>query len=417
MLPRLPHHYTNDSMPDSDNKRQPERGSALQLNPLAVNFIRNVLIPKIYPLEPGQGRSFQRLYDDFAKAKGGTSTAAAKLWQRRFSDSTIGDDELYFLSQKLGTDNESLYRTLVSLSRQWIESEDFFRLSAEAQAHLFQIWRGEKARYEPPPQIPAATPKTQERLQSEFPIRFELFDELFSLIGLPIRFKCPLGPSAFVEWEKAASNVEGEFLPALTSRAGNAPVSDALKSVTGYLGEEDVITDPADIAFVPGYRSTLRAEKAAELFFSGKVKKIYLSGRKPLYAKNEDVPISEATALTYHLITARGVPKEAIIADERGLSTNENVHLSSRELAIRAGQASRPLSFILVCSPYHMRRTFLHFQHAARRNPNIFGAIRRCASSTRPELAPDNWFTNTLGVAAYWMEMRKLYRGRITGEF
>ena len=115
--------------------------------------------------------------------------------------------------------------------------------------------------------------------------------------------------------------------------------------------------EPADLALVFGCvepeGSRQRARHAAALFHAGLVPRLLLSGG----VSHPDRPESEA-GLMLRVVLDLGVPREAVLVEDRSRTTFENVSLSVallRDLDLLG--ATRTI--LLVSCPWHMRRVSL----------------------------------------------------------
>jgi len=124
-----------------------------------------------------------------------------------------------------------------------------------------------------------------------------------------------------------------------------------------------VVMGAAQYDGVPSPQLAARLDHALELFQQGRAPVIAVTG-----GKRPGDRFTEAESSARYLI-ARGVPKSAIIGEDRGRSTWESVSLLENQLAARGIH-----SVIVVTDPYHTQRTLLSCREAG---------IRAVASPTR----------------------------------
>jgi hypothetical protein len=303
---------------------------------------------------------------------------------------------------------------------------DFYR-----RIIYFHQWRRAKAKYPVPHRI--AIPEAfQAELNLHAPIDLVPVDELLAFLHIrDWEFSLPINRSAFADaftrdaHKRFLQAVAGALRIAVAGHDRGEPnqLRRKIWSVTAYLCEEDPPPRAAiDVAWVPGYRSHLRAEMAGELFKAGKVKKIFLSGDSPYYAKDEDTPtpLTEALAMAVYLVDKRpdfGVCWADLIVDSRARCTHESVHFSRSALVEARSQQDHPLSIMIVTSPYHLRRARLMWLKFQRENPDLVAELHRKASGAKENLLPDRWYLDPQGVEAYMTECWKIHGGRATGEF
>lgn len=297
----------------------------------------------------------------------------------------------------------------------------------------YHQWRLAKPRY-PVSHFAAVSEATQAELDRRVPIDLSPVQELLDYLHLrECRFPLPINPDLFAQ--AYTKDAHRRFLQEVTAAVHKAfaeggseklaALNRRIAAVTNFLCEEDLPrADQMDIAWVPGYRSHLRAQKAGELFKAGKVGKIFLSGDSPYYADDEDAPtaLTESLAMTVYLVDKRpdfGVHWDDVNPESTARETLENVDRSRRPLLAEKAEKRRALSILIVTSPYHLRRAWLmwlQFQHT-HRELELIAELRRSASSAREELLPGSWQLNPKGIEAYMTECWKIHGGRATGEF
>lgn len=300
----------------------------------------------------------------------------------------------------------------------------------EMRVRLYEQWRTARARYTAPTAMPL--PNTAQKARNKcLPIMLGPLRKLMRSLGLRHwAFPYPIGGREFprIYNTERLRTFQQEVVRALEATRTDPKkwktIEPLLRAVTNYLCFEEPLEpdEIADVAFVPGYRSHFRAEAAGRLFQQGRVSKIYLSGHSPYYAKNEHepLPLTEALAMAVYLIDLKpefGISWNDLIIDPRPHCTLEHTLFSALTLRHLATQKNRPLTVLIVTSPYHLRRTWLIFKWFAINHPNVIGKIRCTMSETKQGLGKDEWFTNQAGIIAYMTEYWKIYGGRVTGEF
>lgn len=113
----------------------------------------------------------------------------------------------------------------------------------------------------------------------------------------------------------------------------------------------------SDCILVLGSHDTRVAERGAELYLQGWAPLLILSGGLGRLTK-ESWTQTEA-ALFARIAMEKGVPREAILIEDRSTNTGENI-LFTQELL--AQKDLNPESFLLVQKPYMERRSYATFQ-------------------------------------------------------
>lgn len=116
-----------------------------------------------------------------------------------------------------------------------------------------------------------------------------------------------------------------------------------------------------------------RIDAAAELYFSGKVKKILVSGDNSLQSYNEPRHM-------YQALLERGIPKEAIVMDYAGFRTFDSV--------VRAREIFGQSKFIVVSQKFHLERAIYI---ANSKNMDVVGYTAR-----DPQTAATGLFTREI---------------------
>jgi uncharacterized SAM-binding protein YcdF (DUF218 family) len=306
------------------------------------------------------------------------------------------------------------------------------RIPRETRIQLYEKWRSAVARYDAP-EGRAMSEEHQKDFQKSLRINLAPLRTLLRTIGLrEWDFQLPMDSEDFrsKHTSEHLKQFRTKVFKSITKFIAEADepskerITALLKSVTEYLCKEHPLRaqEAADFAFVPGYRSHLRAELAGELFSKGLVRKIYLSGHSPFYAKNEDkpLPLTEALAMAVYLRDVRSefrINWDDLVIETGAHCTHQNVNFSEHAFAEAAAKKQGLLTVLIVTSPYHLRRTWLMLQHLNLHRPNIFGVIKRVAAGTKVGLGKHEWHTNQDGVTAYMTEYWKIHGGRVVGEF
>jgi uncharacterized SAM-binding protein YcdF (DUF218 family) len=115
--------------------------------------------------------------------------------------------------------------------------------------------------------------------------------------------------------------------------------------------------EKADCIFVLGSHDTRVAERGAELYLQGWAPLLIMSGGLGRLTK-ESWTETEAS-LFARIAWEKGVPKEAILVEDKSTNTGENI-LFTQQLLQQKGL--NPESFILVQKPYMERRSFATFE-------------------------------------------------------
>lgn len=172
-------------------------------------------------------------------------------------------------------------------------------------------------------------------------------------------------------------------------------VIELCNKVYDYLAEQDA-PKKADLIFVFGAKTPLRIEKAIELYKLGLSERILVSGRGPHYANNDSATEAEIYA---KIAMDQGVPKDAIILEDKSITVPDNVRAS---LNLLDEQHIPHSSIILVNSPYTQRRGWAHFEKYTPENVSLV----RVNSETGNQYKRDAWYAHSTGIdvvlSEYW---------------
>lgn len=163
-----------------------------------------------------------------------------------------------------------------------------------------------------------------------------------------------------------------------------------LDKIYDYLCEEDRIEKRKyEMGFVFGSSTTIRIEKAIELYKDGRIEKIMISGHKPFY---NDSDKSEAESLRDFAIDM-GVLKGDIIIETKALTIPDNV---KRTLDFFESNNFYPKSIILIASPFVMRRAYTDWLKFI---PNNYKPeILRVNSNVSDKFNRNNWYKSKEGL-------------------
>jgi uncharacterized SAM-binding protein YcdF (DUF218 family) len=114
---------------------------------------------------------------------------------------------------------------------------------------------------------------------------------------------------------------------------------------------------PADCILTLGSHDTRVAERAAELYHQGMAPLLVFSGGLGRLTLGEWAA-SEA-AIFSNIALEQGVPKEAILLEDKSTNTGENILFTQQLLA---GNGLDPQTFIVVQKPYMERRSYATFK-------------------------------------------------------
>ena len=143
-----------------------------------------------------------------------------------------------------------------------------------------------------------------------------------------------------------------------------------------------------------------RALGAAELYLSGKIRKIIPSG-EPAW----DFPEGRFSEAEYMKLIAveSGVPEDDIIVENRATTTYENMTYSLRILENRP-ELLKDNKLILVTSGYHMYRSLLLAQ-------KVFRGVRIIPCPVwEPDVRPETWQDSDFGISRVRNEVHYLIK-------
>ena len=183
----------------------------------------------------------------------------------------------------------------------------------------------------------------------------------------------------------------------------NLEVQRLGNNIYDYLSEEDM-PEKSDLLFVYGSKTTIRIEKAIELYKSGFAPKIVISGKSPFYEK--DVIFSESEKLADFAIK-NGVPSQDIILEKEATSIPDNV---KRTLNLLQKYSIKHDSIILINSPFAQRRGYAHFSKMCREKTKLF----RVNSSVSSIFSRNEWYRNEVGVKTILKEFFSMRIGVIS---
>ncbi|MBQ2628322.1 MAG: YdcF family protein [Kiritimatiellae bacterium] len=156
--------------------------------------------------------------------------------------------------------------------------------------------------------------------------------------------------------------LERPYLP--TQAVESLPSADAVVILGGGMGKNE------DMAYPDMYEAADRVWHAARLWKAGKAPIVVASGTGEMEA-------------TVPLLLDFGVPREAIVVDDKSRNTYENSRFTERLLLERAGSSTNAApSVLLVTSAWHMPRACGNFAKTSLRV--VPAAADFSASNARP---------------------------------
>lgn len=158
---------------------------------------------------------------------------------------------------------------------------------------------------------------------------------------------------------------------------------------------------PADIILIAGSPFPEPAQRAAELFAQGYAPTVLPSGSRWLFHSAGSAGGQSEWRAMRDILVAAGVPREAILREDRARHTVDNARLSARVCRERGIVVC---TAILCCQAYHSRRCLQDYQ---REFPEA--RILVCPAVTRG-IGPDNWFRSIAGVCKVTTELLKCTR-------
>lgn len=145
---------------------------------------------------------------------------------------------------------------------------------------------------------------------------------------------------------------------------------DFIKDVTEFIFISSE-PEPSDVIFLPGGSDPALPERAAELYKAGYAPLLIASGRYGKVLGHFKGPTREAeiygadyeTEADFYraVLTANGVPEDAVLCEDQAEFTYQNAQFSKRlldEAGIKVKTA------ILVCKAFHARRAYTYYQNA-----------------------------------------------------
>ena len=146
-----------------------------------------------------------------------------------------------------------------------------------------------------------------------------------------------------------------------------------------------------------GAKTSLRAEKAIELYQQGWSRKVIFSGHGS-YTNRDSLPEAERG---YAFARQAGIPDEDIIVENRSITIPDNVRTS---LNLFDRLNFKPTRLILVNSPYSQRRGWCLFQKYLCEDVSV---IRHNCQTTTP-FSQDRWFQHKTGLEIVLNEFIKM---------
>ena len=181
-------------------------------------------------------------------------------------------------------------------------------------------------------------------------------------------------------------------------------------NITDFIFVEDEL-EKADVIFVPGNRYPDMAERAAELYKAGYGTWIVPSGRYSIVLDRFQGPVKKGDiydgdyetegAFLADVLLKNGVPKEAIIVDDKATFTYDNA-IRSWELLKEKGIDVKKA--IICCNSVHARRCKMYYELV----------FPECEFKIAPVLATgiskENWHRSQEGIEGVLAEMDRCGR-------
>ncbi len=164
----------------------------------------------------------------------------------------------------------------------------------------------------------------------------------------------------------------------------------------------------ADVIFLPGGMHPQQPEYAARLYLEGYAKWIIPSGAMgvkwdvwPGVADKADIYTGNYRSeceFFIDVLTKNGVPKDAIIPEDKARHTRDNAFLSKEAIDKRGIQIKTAL---IVCKEFHARRCLMLYQMAF---PNVKFKVCpvNCSNITK-----ENWFRSERGINRVMGELER----------
>lgn len=170
---------------------------------------------------------------------------------------------------------------------------------------------------------------------------------------------------------------------------------------TGFiLSPQDKLEHADAIVAISGGRTTVRADKAIELYKKGYAPLLIFSG-----AALDDGP-SNAFAMRDQAL-AQGVPAKDILIDQDAQNTYQNATNTKKILDETGGH-----SLILVTSPYHQRRADMTFRFVLGPSTKVLGV-----SSVDDRWSKSQWWRRGFPLTITVSELYKLIYIQLTGNY
>lgn len=183
-----------------------------------------------------------------------------------------------------------------------------------------------------------------------------------------------------------------------------------MEEIQNFIFAEDE-PEKADIIFVPGNGYPQMAEQAAKLYSKGFAPFVLPSGRfsitmggfSGVKEKRERYCGEYRTEWEFlqDVLVKNGVPREAILKEDRATYTYENA-LFSRKVTDEAGILVKKA--ILCCKSYHARRSLMYYQ-------NVFPETRFwVVPSVADGISKENWRKTEEGADAVLGEVSRIVK-------
>lgn len=184
--------------------------------------------------------------------------------------------------------------------------------------------------------------------------------------------------------------------------------NEPIKAITDFIFVSGTPT-ASDAVFAAGGSKPALPEMAAKLYAAGLSPRIFIGGAYgikngrfiPPEEKRDVYSGAYRTECEFYadVLEKNGVPKEAVIGEDRSRYTKENA-VFAKELADEKGIVIE--NALLVCQAYHARRCLMYYQLAF---PGVSFTV--CPAVTKG-ISAESWYESREGRELVFGEMRKI---------
>lgn len=164
--------------------------------------------------------------------------------------------------------------------------------------------------------------------------------------------------------------------------------------ITDFIFVETEIAQ-ADVILIPGANHPQLMEKAVSLYKQGLAPYILPSGGYKPHVGTTEWDFLRDIGIT------NGVPKEAILKEDKAQHTLENARLS---LEVLQKKGTDPKKVIIVCKAGHSRRALLSYQAEFPKETEFFVS----PVIDRYGITKENWFSSEVGISRIMTEVEKI---------